>query len=411
MNRSLALALVLAGCLLPGSVRAESKNQCVVCHAALDARQQAIVRAFQQDIHLQKGLGCHSCHGGNPAQADMGEAMDPEAGFVGAPKPSEIPAFCGKCHSQVESMKRYNPGLPVDQERKYWTSRHGTRLKAGDEQVATCASCHTAHAILPPNDPRSTVYAKNVHATCGKCHSDPKRMKPYGLPTDQDAKYKGSVHGRALLERGDTAAPACNDCHGNHGATPPGVADISLTCGQCHPANMELFSKSPMAPKWQQKHYHACATCHNHHDVAHPDSGLFDPEQGVCRKCHRPQDAGARTAGELRGMLDGMQSDFQAAEAGLKLAEEKGMDVAGGWDVLQEAKQAFFQARTEVHTFSTAAVKGKADPGVAAAQKAAALGLKAVQEFRWRRIWLGLATLIITFMVVALYLKIRDLES
>ncbi|MBI5241670.1 MAG: cytochrome c3 family protein [Elusimicrobia bacterium] len=408
---SRAALLLLLGCLLPHPARAEGKNQCIVCHAALEAKHKAVLRSFQQDIHNQKGLSCHSCHGGDPSKADMGEAMSPEAGFVGAPKPAEVPAFCGKCHSQARLMKRYNPSVPVDQEEKYWTSRHGERLKAGDEKVATCASCHTAHSILPPKDPRSTVYAKNVPATCGACHSDAKRMKGYGLPTDQAAKYSGSVHGKALLERGDSAAPACNSCHGNHGATPPGVADISLTCGQCHAGNMELFAKSPMASTWGKKRFHVCATCHGHHDISHPDTALLDGEKGVCRKCHRPGDPGSRTAEEMKGLLDGMQSAYEAADGGLKAAEAKGMDVAAGWDALQEAKQAFFQARTAVHSFRVAAVQEKVTSGLAAAQKAAETARKAVWEFSRRRIGLGVATLLITFLVVVLCLKIRDLES
>src|SRR5688572_12273090 len=45
----------------------------------------------------------------------------------------------------------------------------------------------------------------------------------YGIPTDQAEKFKGSVHGEALLKNRDMAAPTCNDCHGNHGAAPPGA--------------------------------------------------------------------------------------------------------------------------------------------------------------------------------------------
>ncbi len=36
--------------------------------------------------------------------------------------------------------------------------------------MANCASCHGYHNILPSSDPKSTVNAKNLPATCGKCH-------------------------------------------------------------------------------------------------------------------------------------------------------------------------------------------------------------------------------------------------
>jgi cytochrome b subunit of formate dehydrogenase len=43
-------------------------------------------------------------------------------------------------------------------------------LQGGATTVANCASCHRAHLILPPSDPRSSVYKGNLSKTCGKCH-------------------------------------------------------------------------------------------------------------------------------------------------------------------------------------------------------------------------------------------------
>ena len=42
--------------------------------------------------------------------------------------------------------------------------------KAGSQTVANCASCHGVHNILPSSDPKSTINAKNLPTTCGKCH-------------------------------------------------------------------------------------------------------------------------------------------------------------------------------------------------------------------------------------------------
>ncbi len=89
------------------------------------------------------------------------------------------------------------------------------------------------------------VFPWNIPQTCGRCHADPEYMKPYKIPTNQLAEYKQSVHARALFEKKDLSAPVCNDCHGNHGANPPEVAAVAFVCRQCHPANGELFSKSP----------------------------------------------------------------------------------------------------------------------------------------------------------------------
>jgi hypothetical protein len=130
-------------------------------------------------------------------------------------------------------MRGYN--LPTDQYALYQTSRHGQLLAKGDENVATCIDCHGAHEILPPDDPRSSVYVRNIPRTCGRCHSDAARMARYGLKTDPTADFAAGVHGKLLLEKGNLAAPDCTRCHGAHGATPPGVGDVDKICGVPRP--------------------------------------------------------------------------------------------------------------------------------------------------------------------------------
>jgi cytochrome b subunit of formate dehydrogenase len=49
-------------------------------------------------------------------------------------------------------------------------SFHGLAAQSGSQTVANCASCHGVHNILPSSDPRSTINAKNVATTCGRCH-------------------------------------------------------------------------------------------------------------------------------------------------------------------------------------------------------------------------------------------------
>jgi cytochrome b subunit of formate dehydrogenase len=43
--------------------------------------------------------------------------------------------------------------------------------KSGNQTVANCASCHGVHNILPSANPKSTIHAKNIGQTCGKCHT------------------------------------------------------------------------------------------------------------------------------------------------------------------------------------------------------------------------------------------------
>jgi len=202
----------------PVAATAQQHDSCVTCHLATgDARLMRPVTAFRDDVHAAHGVSCVACHGGDPQQAGM-EAMDPAKGYIGIPPRQDLPQVCGRCHSDAQFMQRYNPALPVDQVSEYSTSAHGRRLKAfNDPKVATCVSCHPAHAMRPASDPTSSVYPLRVAEMCGYCHADAAYMQSYGIPTDQLQQYQESVHWRALSVRGDLAAPTCNTCHGKTG--------------------------------------------------------------------------------------------------------------------------------------------------------------------------------------------------
>src|SRR5437588_3011364 len=195
---------VLTVLALVASASAQKKSSCIECHIKLDdTRLSAPAKLFDNDIHRSRGLSCNDCHGGDPNADTKEAAKDPRKGYLGKPKTLDIPAFCGKCHSDADLMKRFNPSLRVDQEREYLTSIHGQRLKGGDQKVATCVSCHGVHNIRAITDPLSSVYASNVADTCAKCHANADYMKGYNIPTDQFAKYRTSVHAKALYEKQD----------------------------------------------------------------------------------------------------------------------------------------------------------------------------------------------------------------
>ena len=315
------------------------------------------------DIHWQKGLRCHDCHGGNPV---LEEYIDhrKDTDFRPVKSPAEIPSFCGRCHSDMEYMRRYNPSPRVDQVQEYWTSGHGQQLKKlADEYqqelekldptaekpemkavgVATCLECHThgeKHAILAVNDQKSTVYPTHVAETCAKCHSNAELMagrtfrgKPLGH--NQYELWSQSVHGQALLKRGDLSAPTCNDCHGNHGALPPDVGSVANACGTCHVKVAKLFAETAMKHRFEQLNLPGCATCHGNHQTLSPtDMMLGMEDQAVCVNCHKDQKFGATLAGanvarELRSSLENLKQQLQVAEQTLEEAERLGMEVRG----------------------------------------------------------------------------------
>ena len=270
---TLSLVLLALPTLARAAADARPVSSCIACHAKLEDAAGAPVSAWASDVHAAAGLGCESCHGGNPAPAlseDTDAAMRASDGFRKAPGRLEVPLFCARCHSDGDFMKRYNPQVRIDQLAEYRTSVHGRKNASGDPVPATCIDCHGAHGVRPVASPDSPVYATNVPGTCSRCHSDAALMRPYGIPTDQPAAYRRSEHAAALLERGDTSAPACNDCHGNHGAVPPGVRSVANVCGQCHGREAALFGASIKKELFDRLEVAECVVCHGNHAILHP---------------------------------------------------------------------------------------------------------------------------------------------
>jgi hypothetical protein len=310
MNSLFAVVALLAS-------TGQTPTSCLNCHGSdlFQPEDRAKVQKFHDDVHAQVGLSCHDCHGGNPdPKADMAAAMDSKFKanpYIGAPKRTQIPEFCGRCHGSADYMKRFNPAARVDQLAEYRTSVHGQRLAQGDENVATCIDCHSVHDIRRRTNPDAPVYATHVAETCSRCHSDPKRMAAYHIPTDQYARWRVSVHAKALFEKNDLTAPTCNDCHGNHGATPPGVKSVTFVCGNCHAREAELFRKSPKSEGWTRHNellatgskcgdchddarakitinrFSDCITCHENHAVVRPSVAMIGLLPDVpCAFCH-----------------------------------------------------------------------------------------------------------------------------
>lgn len=300
-----------------------AETSCIHCHGGemFDEAARAKVKHFNIDVHSQVGLSCHDCHGGNPDPKlgdDLAGAMDAKYKpnpYIGKPKRTDIPELCGRCHSSAAYMKRFNPAARVDEVSEYWTSNHGQKLKSGVTDVATCIDCHSVHDIRRKGNPDSPVYPTRVAVTCSRCHSDAKLMSANGrsLPVDQYARWSRSVHAKALLEKGDLTAPTCNDCHGNHGAAPPGIGSIRFVCGSCHAREAELFRASPKAAGWdrhnellaaapdgkcgtchdderaslQFKEFSSCLTCHENHAVLRPTVAMLGQLPDTpCAFCH-----------------------------------------------------------------------------------------------------------------------------
>lgn len=409
-----AFALLVVLLWWPASTAAQpaKPDNCAACHVRIgDARLKQPAKDYAEDIHRVNGFGCVACHGGDETEAGL-EAMNPAKGYIGKPGRKQVVQVCGRCHSDAAFMKRYNPALRVDQVTEYATSVHGRRLRdADDPKVATCVSCHPAHSIRPPSDSKSSVHPLRVADTCGRCHADGKYMEGRRVRTDQLAKYQKSVHWKAMSVKGDLSAPTCNDCHGNHSASPPGVTWVGNVCGQCHTVMADLFRKSVHAKAFIEMGTPGCATCHDNHAIREPSDAMLGLGTGaVCATCHAANDKGGQTAVEMRALIDSLAARNDKARTILGQAEHAGMEVSQAQFDLNGAKDALVKARAAVHAFTIDAVKKETEPGLAISDKAYARGVRALDELRFRRRGLGVSLVIILAVIAGLVLKIRQVD-
>jgi Cytochrome c7 and related cytochrome c len=205
-------------------------------------------------------------------------------------------------------------------------SQHGVRCvdcHGGNPDVSTLPAAHQGRFVGSTNKVQTAEL-------CGSCHSDPNRMRPYGLPTGELSQFRTSKHGQLLFGSGNTDAPTCTDCHGTHIIYPPYDArskvyptNIPGTCAHCH-ADTKLMAKYHLRTDqfdqfrssahgvalFQQQNFAAptCISCHGAHSALPPTGGQI---ASVCGQCHSLVDQAfqqgphglASQAGNLHGCL------------------------------------------------------------------------------------------------------------
>jgi cytochrome b subunit of formate dehydrogenase len=134
---------------------------CGKCHGQ-------VADVFRQSIHGQavaRGNGlapvCTDCHGIHSIK----NHLDPASSVA---EQNVARTTCARCHEGVRLSREL--GVAGNRVSTYLDSYHGLASSGGSMMVANCASCHGVHNILPSSDPRSTINAANLDATCGKCH-------------------------------------------------------------------------------------------------------------------------------------------------------------------------------------------------------------------------------------------------
>ncbi|HEY6972636.1 MAG TPA: cytochrome c3 family protein [Candidatus Angelobacter sp.] len=390
----------------------EATNSCVDCHGALPEPLGVNLEKFKQDIHAEKGLSCASCHGGDASSDDPDKSMSRKAGWKGKIERKQIPQLCGSCHSDPAYMRQFNPSLRTDQLAQYHTSVHGKRLAAGDSKVAVCTDCHSVHGLRAPSDPASTVHPVNIASTCARCHADASYMKEYSIPTDQFAKYSGSVHHDAIAVRGDLTAPTCSTCHGNHGAAPPGVDKVQNVCSTCHVFQAQMYEKSSHKDAFQAAALPGCVVCHSNHGISHPtDAKLGSSSEGVCLDCHTKGDVCDQARAAMLSNLSRLDQAIKQADQVIGLAESSGMEVSEARLGQNEARDALTKARVTIHSFRQDLIDQDIQAGLTIATKNLKAGQKAMAERNYRRLGLGMSLIAIGIVLAGLRLYIKKIES
>jgi predicted CXXCH cytochrome family protein len=126
------------------------KDVCIECHSSemMKPEDRDIPRKWETSWHFQNGISCHNCHGGDPK--DAADAMSPQRGYVGSPKYSQVPEFCGKCHAGI--LKNFQE------------SGHGKALKSSGKGP-NCVTCHDSHTVQ-----KASINIINEQL-CTRCHS------------------------------------------------------------------------------------------------------------------------------------------------------------------------------------------------------------------------------------------------
>ena len=202
-------------------------EQCKGCHFAnytktLDGVHFAIMAKGNDKAAL-----CVDCHGAH----DISRPGQPR---------TRISRMCSTCHEFEAEI--------------YAKSVHGRAAESSGD-VPVCTDCHRAHDTT---DPRDGALAMRTPEICGRCHTDEKLMKRYGLSTKVVETYLSDFHGMAsTLQRGQKHAPGvrlaavCTDCHGVHDIEKPEdpsssvmSANLQKTCQKCHAGAPASFPKA-----------------------------------------------------------------------------------------------------------------------------------------------------------------------
>jgi hypothetical protein len=171
----------------------KTPETCGRCHVQIFAlyRRSVHGHALLVDGNTE-APSCTDCHGEHNILPPKEDASEVSA--------SHIPGTCSHCHASMALNDKY--GIKINPMKTFRRSFHGIANEFGSKKVAECASCHTAHDVLPPQDPRSSVNPANIPRTCGQpnCHPGANANFARGnFHVDPEDKESGVIYWVALF--------------------------------------------------------------------------------------------------------------------------------------------------------------------------------------------------------------------
>jgi len=237
---------------------------------------------------------CVTCHGNH----DIVAVKDQRSAVA----PLKVPFVCGQCHQEGTPVSRNRQIAQDNILGNYSESIHGEALlKKGLSVAPNCATCHTAHSILPHTDPASSINRKNIAATCTKCHSQIETV------------HRKIIRGE-LWEKQANVLPSCPDCHQPHKIRnvfyDMGMANAD--CMRCH-ANEKLrrardgksmfVNVDEVAHSVHSKKGIACSQCHSEVNASHVRPCETITKGVDCTSCH--DEIGKLYVTSIHGQLNG----------------------------------------------------------------------------------------------------------
>lgn len=215
-----------------------------------------------------------------------------------------------------------------------------------------------------------------------------------------------------LLEAGDRRVPTCADCHGIHGAVPPGVGEVANVCGTCHFVIARYFREGAHAQAVRDIGVPKCVSCHAAHDVVPAGLDLYaGNEPGRCGSCHPEASEPSRVGLAVRGLIAGAQEALARAEAEIAGLHREGMDVRELEGLVVEAKAAVIEAKPVAHALQVAPVKARTDRALRLLARVEERARSIRQELEGRRRALTVALSLTLGIIGLLFIKRASLRE